>query len=197
MKHFWDQIKNSNMFNFQEVYRMLVARCSPGGTIVEVGSWVGQSLAFLLVEAHNASKGIRVVSVDAFLGNAHGGAEVKEQPQWETFRKNLAPVWPQVIAIKSLSVPAAAFFHDESVDSAFIDADHHYNAVVADLAAWWPKVKPGGILAGHDLQHEPVRKALDLFVQSRRLHYETSLNSWIVFKPADSSVLSQLLPAPK
>ena len=32
----------------------------------------------------------------------------------------------------------------------FIDADHRYHAVRADIRAWINKVRPGGILAGHD-----------------------------------------------
>ena len=32
----------------------------------------------------------------------------------------------------------------------FIDARHSYDAVLEDLNAWWPKIRPGGILAGHD-----------------------------------------------
>ena len=37
-----------------------------------------------------------------------------------------------------------------SVHGIFIDGDHSYEAVRADLAAWEPKLVPGGILAGHD-----------------------------------------------
>jgi glycosyltransferase involved in cell wall biosynthesis len=32
----------------------------------------------------------------------------------------------------------------------YIDADHRYESVVSDIQAWWPKVRPGGILSGHD-----------------------------------------------
>lgn len=49
---------------------------------------------------------------------------------------------------KSLEI--APLIPDNSLDFIYIDADHHYNAVKADLAAWVPKVRPGGIIAGHD-----------------------------------------------
>ena len=40
------------------------------------------------------------------------------------------------------------------LDSVYIDADHCYPAVRADIAAWLPKVRPGGIIAGHDFWPE-------------------------------------------
>ena len=42
---------------------------------------------------------------------------------------------------------------DGSVDLAFIDAAHDYRNVRADVLAYWPKLKPDGVLAGHDFLH--------------------------------------------
>jgi|TARA_R110000824_G_scaffold185997_10_gene367107 hypothetical protein len=42
------------------------------------------------------------------------------------------------------------FFEDQSIDFVYIDGEHSYEAVSQDIADWWPKIKPGGILAGHD-----------------------------------------------
>ena len=39
---------------------------------------------------------------------------------------------------------------DGDLDWVFIDANHNYDYVRADIAAWTPKVRPGGIIAGHD-----------------------------------------------
>ena len=58
--------------------------------------------------------------------------------------------WPFLRIIRKHSVVAAADVTDGSLDFVFIDADHTYPAVVADIAAWWPKVKPGGWIGGHD-----------------------------------------------
>eukprot|EP00929_Paragymnodinium_shiwhaense_P062139 TRINITY_DN31019_c0_g1_i1.p1 TRINITY_DN31019_c0_g1~~TRINITY_DN31019_c0_g1_i1.p1 ORF type:complete len:472 (-),score=85.85 TRINITY_DN31019_c0_g1_i1:548-1963(-) len=49
------------------------------------------------------------------------------------------------------STSAASTYDSRSLDIVFIDGDHSYPAVAADLRAWWPRVRPGGILAGHDL----------------------------------------------
>jgi len=32
----------------------------------------------------------------------------------------------------------------------YLDGDHRREPFEADLNAWWPKVLPGGVLAGHD-----------------------------------------------
>ncbi len=58
--------------------------------------------------------------------------------------------WPFLKIIRKHSVEAAKDVEDGSLDFVFIDADHTFEAVTADIAAWWPKVRVGGTLAGHD-----------------------------------------------
>lgn len=48
------------------------------------------------------------------------------------------------------TVAAAANVHDGWLDFAFVDADHRYDAVRADIAAWMPKIRLGGMMLGHD-----------------------------------------------
>lgn len=52
--------------------------------------------------------------------------------------------------VKGRSVDVAKEIPNESLDFVYIDANHEYAKVVEDIAAWEPKVKVGGILAGHD-----------------------------------------------
>ncbi len=72
------------------------------------------------------------------------------------------------------SLEAAALIPDGSLDFAYIDARHDYESVLEDLAAWFPKVKPGGILAGHDYADIEfkenvfgVKSAVDEFFEAR------------------------------
>lgn len=52
--------------------------------------------------------------------------------------------------LRANSAIACRAIGDQSLDFVFIDADHTYDAVKADIEAWWSKVKQGGLLSGHD-----------------------------------------------
>jgi hypothetical protein len=49
------------------------------------------------------------------------------------------------------------------VDMVWVDASHEFVGAKADLDAWWAKVKPDGILAGHDYSEPGVALAVDRF----------------------------------
>lgn len=48
------------------------------------------------------------------------------------------------------SKEASIYFEDRQLDFVYLDAQHHYKAVKEDIELWYPKIKKGGILAGHD-----------------------------------------------
>jgi hypothetical protein len=48
---------------------------------------------------------------------------------------------------------AARAFERESIDGVFIDASHERADVAEDIDVWTPKVRAGGIVSGHDLDH--------------------------------------------
>ena len=81
------------------------------------------------------------------------------------------------------SVKAADQVADASLDFVFIDADHSYESVRADILAWLPKIRPayeghhGGTLAGHDYDREGVRRAVRETLGGRFRVWKTC---WIV-----------------
>lgn len=77
--------------------------------------------------------------------------------------------------LREASPRSASRFADASLDFAFIDGNHLYESVRADIAAWWPKVRPGGLLTGHDygIYRDAeglwgVRRAVDEFADQHR-----------------------------
>lgn len=54
------------------------------------------------------------------------------------------------VMVRATSEAAADMFDRESLDFVYIDANHAYDFVVQDIKLWYPKVKSGGYLWGHD-----------------------------------------------
>jgi len=62
----------------------------------------------------------------------------------------MANRYRQLRVIRAFSPGAAAVFSDGYFDLVYIDADHHKEALLADIDVWWDKVRIGGLLSGHD-----------------------------------------------
>lgn len=83
--------------------------------------------------------------------------------------------------IQSPSVKAARMlFYNEELDFVFIDADHLYKSVYEDIRAWWPKVRKGGLLMGHDYNCRMdrrgkwgIKRAVDEFAKELDLEIKT------------------------
>jgi predicted O-methyltransferase YrrM len=75
--------------------------------------------------------------------------------------------------LPSTTVEAARIW-TEPIDYIYVDADHHYEAVLADLEAWVPHVRKGGVIAGDDYGNRAfpgVRQAWDDFESAYGLHF--------------------------
>jgi predicted O-methyltransferase YrrM len=62
-----------------------------------------------------------------------------------------------VLPVLANSVEAAALFDDRSLDAVFVDGSHIYEDVLADIDAYLPKIRQGGLIFGHDLHDLPSR----------------------------------------
>lgn len=136
--------------NFRNFYLEIARWIPDGGVWVEVGVYWGQSFSYAVVECVNSGKKIDLVAVDAW---PDAWTSPEGWPMLEKFKHEMEPLDGLYRFIQSGSAAAAAHFADASVDFVFIDADHVYERVHEDLLAWLPKIKPGGIIAGHDYNH--------------------------------------------
>lgn len=72
---------------------------------------------------------------------------------------------------------------DECLDFIFIDADHSYEGALRDFKQFWPKVKNGGIFAGHDLNLPGVNKAIHEFFGEKITSVIPLVdNAWLYYK---------------
>lgn len=85
---------------------------------------------------------------------------------------------------------ALGLFPDASLDFVYIDGYAHTGQDGGrTLADWWPKLKPGGMFAGHDYhpRYQPTIDVVDAFMASRGLQFglteEDELPSWWTIKP--------------
>ncbi len=119
--------------------------------ICEIGVKEGAHFNSLLTASHIK----KAVAIDIW---AETGIRSQNDDSYEQRRldglynhmNSLASRDSRIQVIKDFSPGVAAQFVDESFDFVYIDADHTEAAVYTDLCAWWSKVRPGGVLAGHD-----------------------------------------------
>ena len=144
----------------------LAAAASKSSSIVEVGSWKGRSTYALAANTAGS-----VVAVDTWLGSEEQGGESCKGIMDE-FYANLAD-YRNINVFQMESLEAAELFALQgcAFDLIFLDARHEYSSIHADILAWRPLVKEGGILCGHD--YHPawpgVVKAVDELIPKFRV----------------------------
>jgi hypothetical protein len=174
----------SGWFDFENIYELALRRSgSKPAHFVEVGAYKGRSSCYMAERIRETGLKVRFDVVDTFSGDQDVGCG----ELWPEFAANLerAGLLSAVEAHRALSVEAAPAFHDESLDFVFIDAAHSFEAVTKDLDAWWPKLRRGGLIAGHDYTYSPsVREAVDAFVAQRGLAcaFRADGNSWMLYR---------------
>lgn len=154
--------------------RDLIAQLPHGVRMAEIGCYAGESTALFL----ESGKVAHLTAVDKW-----------DAPDVEArFDESVGP-WiasGAALKVKARSVAAAKHVADGSLDFVYIDADHRYASVRADIAAWLPKIRAGGIMAGHDYAYRShavkrygvIRAVHEAFVCPDKLFDDSS---WLVF----------------
>lgn len=180
MEHYYQNIHG--WFNFDGLYTEMVNKFPSGSRFVEVGSWVGRSACYLGVEIINSGKDIKLDCVDTWVGDVPELAEedvVKNGTLYADFIRNTTPLNSILTPIRMTSVEASKLYENDSLDFVFIDADHTEKAFNDDLNCWFPKVKKGGIIAGHDCDYPSIFKILQVFFNVFEVRCP---NTWVYYK---------------
>ena len=133
----------------------------------EVGVWRGHSSIGFLRLLPNLQ---RLYLVDSWLnykdytesGDAKSQSDLAKDQEITEDRIYFFGQKPKIL--KGLSSDVAEKIPDGSLDFVFIDANHAYEYVMSDIRAWTPKLRPNGVLGGHDYGapgHDGVKRAVD------------------------------------
>lgn len=184
MEHFYRNIQG--WFTFPTLYSEAVRQAKENSYFVEVGTWKGCSAAFMAVEIINSGKNIKFDCVDTWEGSEEHNIKTASEKEklYEEFLSNIEPVKHIINPVRCSSVEASKQYLDNSLDFVFIDAGHDYKSVMEDLVHWYPKVKKGGIISGHDYFHEwpEVVKAVNDFFKNKTLLANSKEVSWMHYK---------------
>lgn len=147
------------------LYERMAAKAKPGDNFVEVGVAFGRSATFM---ARRLPPGVNFWLVDPWdapwLVERRPGETPFSAFMWEVLRNASREEIQRMRVLRTPSVVAARMFDPMSCQFVFIDGDHTYEAVWADIMSWLPCIARGGILAGHDYgeaNHPGVSRAVD------------------------------------
>ncbi len=125
----------------------------------EIGTWCG------LTAVGMALAGARVLCVDPFTGADGQTAGRVGKFGGSTLGRFLANAWAanvggSVLPLVGRSPEVAGLLPDETFDFVFIDGEQGGIEAEADVLAWAPNVRPGGVLGGHDVGQAEVAAAV-------------------------------------
>lgn len=149
--------------------------------IIEVGCWLGVSTLFM---ASHLPEGGKLYAVDHWLGSEEHQQRTCIPYLYEQFLSNVihANLTEEIIPIRLPSLEAANSL-PVKVDMIYLDASHQEEDVLADLKAWMPRLKPGGILCGDDWNWPAVRRAVLNFACEKGLAIDPIGNFWRLYHP--------------
>lgn len=105
----------------------------------------------------------------------------QQEKYWDAVAKELPKYGIRSRFYRQPTVEAASNVGTGELDFVFIDADHKYTSVWADISAWAPKVRKGGYVTGHDCNDPDVKRAVIEFFGADG--YETAQDDvWYVKK---------------
>jgi len=161
-----------NWFDYSKFYDFISEKQFK--VLVELGSWKGHSISYLAEKNKNSE----IYAVDLWeisLATEADWIDVNRPRDKRYFEDyvDIKKIYDEYLEhnntrhlindIQEEASRASRFFYDEEVDFVFIDLWAKYDETIKTLKRWYPKIKKGGILSGHDYNIEGVSKAVTEF----------------------------------
>lgn len=155
---------------------------------VEIGCAYGQHLDTILKN----TKIEKLYGVDPYLNYREYRGDRMNMPQnnmdllYMLVKNRLLYYKDRVELIRKKSEEAYGDFGDSSLDFVYIDGNHFEEYIKQDLNFWWPKIKKGGMLCGHDYDHPGfphVTAIVNLFFKNLNIEVIDLKNyNWCAYK---------------
>eukprot|EP00550_Attheya_septentrionalis_P004867 CAMPEP_0198298338 /NCGR_PEP_ID=MMETSP1449-20131203/40604_1 /TAXON_ID=420275 /ORGANISM="Attheya septentrionalis, Strain CCMP2084" /LENGTH=252 /DNA_ID=CAMNT_0043999585 /DNA_START=28 /DNA_END=783 /DNA_ORIENTATION=- len=201
----------------KHIPRLLQARGFTDGA--EIGVKYGRH-AHIILSQWASCKSFRLIDLWQEQENYIDGSNannVQQDQRFEGAKSMLAQWKDKTTFLRMLSTEAAKTIPAQSLDYIYIDARHDYCGVKEDMEAYYPKLRPGGIMAGHDFMYSSevakghgnwsicedgsvhpgaVRGAVQEFAESHGLvvsvmYREGGFNTWMTQKPTKSECVKE------
>lgn len=119
---------------------------------------------------------VKLYSIDAWAtinGQKGDGGFDQEWHNMNYYKAKLLlkPFGERSVILRGLSVEMSRQLEDDSLGFVNVDCDHSYEGVKADIHAYWPKLKVGGVMAFHDMENTMygVKQAVQEFAKANGL----------------------------
>ena len=157
----------------------LLAGMPKGAACAEIGVWKGDFSRSIL--DRTAPRELHLIDPWTFRADLpdrmYGGAVAGSQEEMDAIHRGVVRRFADEAAVRIHRAPSAealGAFPDGALDWAYVDGDHGYEAVLADLGACRRAVRPGGRIAGDDYTWGealgfPVRRAVLAFAEAEGL----------------------------
>jgi hypothetical protein len=158
--------------------------------VCEIGVWKGEFSERILKE--KKTKELHLIDPWKFFPQYktrwYGGAKARSQKDMNEIYKDVKKRFlgdKNVFIHRSTSEKAAKKLKNKYFDFIYVDGNHSYEFVLADLTNYFPKLKEKGTIAGDDyLWREgmkfPVRKAVSEFVKEKDLKLQLIFDNYVL-----------------
>lgn len=146
-----NEVKNSDYYSEksrEEIIPSILENNNINGKGVEIGVFKGQFSKHIL---DNWSGTLYMIDPWRELEDYIDSSNHKNHPNaYLEAMQSIKGYEDRAFMIRALSNQAVDLFEDESLDFIYIDGNHTYDSVKEDMELWFPKLKKGGLFAGHD-----------------------------------------------